>query len=110
MATEEKKMTGIDETEAGYVQEPELSPVEQLDVDSFIVSEKEIEEDMKAAGMNPVHTAGNTETPVAETAIGLEEDAFTAEPELSPIEQLEADEYVVSPAEIAKDRKKAGIE
>ena len=109
MAAEEKKVTGIDETEAGFLETPEMTPIEKIEADSFIVSEAEIEKDMKDAGMEMVHAPEKAEVPVEETAIGLEETSFTAVPELTPLEQLGADEFIASPAEIEKDMKKAGI-
>ncbi len=113
----EKEPTPIAETAIGqeegvFAAAPELSPLEQLGADEFVVSPAEVASDMEAAGLEKVEKAEKAEkepTPIAETAIGMEEDAFNAVPELSPLEQLGADEFVSSQAEIADDMKKAGI-
>ena len=110
MAAEEKKMTGIDVLEKGFTAEPGLNPVEQLGADEFVASPAEIASDMAAAGLEKVEKAEKEPVPVAETAIGQEEGVFAAAPELSPLEQLGADEFVVSPAEVASDMEAAGLE
>ena len=110
MAAEEKNMTGIDVLEKGFTAEPGLNPVEQLGADEFVASPAEIASDMAAAGLEKVEKAEKEPVPVAETAIGQEEGVFAAAPELSPLEQLGADEFVASPAEVASDMEAAGLE
>ena len=107
--SEEKKLTGIDEIEAGFTAEPEVSPVEQVEIDSFIAGASELNEDLKAAGI-PVPEKAGAEVPVSETAIGIEENVFTDMPELTPIEQIETDSFIAGKDEIDSDMAAAGIE
>ena len=107
--SEEKKLTGIDEIEAGFTAEPEVSAVEQVEIDSFIAGASELNADLKAAGISIPEKAGE-EVPVSETAIGIEESTFTEMPELSPIEKVEADSYIAGVSEVNADLKAAGIE
>ncbi|MBQ6361432.1 MAG: hypothetical protein IJJ25_09855 [Lachnospiraceae bacterium] len=106
--SEEKKLTGIDEIEAGFTAEPEVSAVEQVEIDSFIAGASELNADLEAAGIS-VPEKGSEEVPVSETAIGIEESVFTETPELSPIEKVEADSYIVGASELNADLEAAGI-
>ncbi len=107
--SEEKILTGIDEVEAGFTAEPEISAVEQVEIDSFVAGQDEINDDLKAAGIAVPDTEKEA-VPVAETAIGLEGGTFTAMPEVSPIEQIEADSFIAGNEEISRDMAAAGID
>lgn len=109
MSKEEKKVTGIDEVEAGFTAEPEMSPIEKIEADSFIVSEAEMEEELKEAGIEVIQAEKKEPVPIEETAIGEEEEGFLETPDISPIEQVELDSFVASEAEIEEDLAKAGI-
>jgi len=107
--SEEKIVTGIDEVEAGFTAEPEVSAIEQVGIDSFIAGVSEVNADLKDAGIN-VPESEKQEVPVSDTAIGIEGNSFTAEPELSPIEKIEADGYIAGKEEINSELEAAGIE
>ena len=106
---EEKVLTGIDEIEQGFTAEPDMNPVEKVEMDSFVVGQAEMKADLEAAGIE-VPAEEKKELPVEETAIGLEEAGFAEVPELTPIEQLDVDAFIASPAEIEDDMKKAGVD
>ena len=104
----EEKKTGIDVTEAGFEAVPDDSPIEQIEADSFIASEAELQAEMKEAGIK-VPEKETKEPVIPEGAINQEEKFFAEMPEMSPLEQLGADEPVASAAEINEDMKKAGL-
>ena len=103
---EEKKVTGVDALEKGFLEEAELNPIEKIEADSFNESAAELLADLEAAG---IEVPAEAEKAEGETAIQEEEDAFTQVPELTPIEQMDMDAVIASPAEIEEDMKKAGL-
>ena len=107
--SEEKILTGIDEVSAGFTANPEVSAVEQIEIDSFVAGAEELNADLKAAGIDVPETVKKA-VPVAETAIGIENSTFTDVPEISPIEQIEADSFIAGNEEINRDMEAAGIE
>lgn len=110
---EEPKVTATDTMMDGFSAEPELSPIETVEAISYNASAAEVTEELKAAGLAPEEPEEEkTVEPKAEggeTGVELTRDGFTEEPELSPIEEVDAIRHVASFDEVKDEMKEAGL-
>ncbi|MCD8123524.1 MAG: hypothetical protein LUE23_00560, partial [Lachnospiraceae bacterium] len=109
---EEPKVTAADTMMEGFAAEPEMSPIETVEAISYNASAAEVTEELKAAGLAPEEpekeTAEKPEAEAGETAVDTMMEGFSAEPEMSPIETVEAISYNASAAEVTEELKAAG--
>ncbi len=110
---EEPQVTAVDTMMEGFAAEPELNPIEAVEAISYNASPAEVTEELKAAGLAPEtpeeEKPEKPEAEAGETAVDTMMEGFTAEPELSPIEAVEAIGYNASPAEVTEEMKEAGL-
>lgn len=78
-----KRATGIDSVEQGFLDEPQLTPIEEVEAESYAVSSGELERDMADAGVEVPHPPAKAEIPLEETGVGQVETGYLHESPLS---------------------------
>ncbi|MCD8123523.1 MAG: hypothetical protein LUE23_00555, partial [Lachnospiraceae bacterium] len=105
--------TGVDLTMDGFTEEPELTPIEEVDAIRHVASFDEVKEEMKEGGLMPEGPEEEkTEAPkeeTGETGVDLTMEGFAEDPELTPIEEVDAIRHVASFDEVKDEMKDAGL-
>ncbi|MCD8052876.1 MAG: hypothetical protein LUF00_02285 [Lachnospiraceae bacterium] len=114
--TEETGETGVDLTMEGFAEDPELTPIEEVDAIRHVASFDEVKDEMKDAGLMPEEPEEEkTEAPkeeteeTGETGVDLTMEGFAEDPELTPIEEVDAIRHVASFDEVKDEMKDAGL-
>lgn len=103
-----KKPTGIDNVEQGFLDEPRLTPIEEIEAESYAVSSGELERDMEDAGIEVPETPAKAEIPLEETGVGQVETGFVYESPLSLLAAASAGPGV-SPHELKHQLEEVGV-
>lgn len=103
-----EKTTGIDNVEQGFLDEPLLTPIEEIEAESYAVSPGELEREMEDAGIEVPVIHEKKEIPLEETGVGQVETGFL---ESSPLSLLAAASAGpgVSPHELKHQLEEVGI-
>lgn len=103
-----EKATGIDSVEQGFLEEPRLTPIEEIASESYAVSPGELERDMKDAGIEAPESPGKEDIPLEETGVGQVETGFAGESPLSLLAAASAGPGV-SPHELKRQLEEVGV-
>lgn len=103
-----EKMTGIDSVEQGFLDEPQLTPIEEIEAESYAVSPGELERDIEDAGIEVPERPKKAETPLEETGVGQVETGFLKESPLSLLAAASAGPGV-SPRELKHQLEEVGV-
>ncbi len=106
MDNKKETAPGVESVEQGFVEEPALSPAEEIEAESFTVSPAELEKDMKNAGFE---TPEKKEVLPGPSGVEQVETGFQDQPGQDVVSAAFGS-GVVSPTELADDLRAAGIE
>lgn len=104
----QEKTTGVDSVEQGFLDEPRLTPIEEIEAESYAVSSGELKHDMEDAGIEAPERPRKAEIPLEETGVGQVETGFL---EKSPLSMLAAASAGpgVSPHELKHQLEEVGV-
>lgn len=103
-----EKTTGIDSVEQGFLDKPQLTPIEEIEAESYAVSPGELERDIEDAGIEVPEIPKKAEIPLAETGVGQVETGFLKESPLSLLAAASAGPGV-SPRELKHQLEEVGV-
>lgn len=103
-----EKTTGVDSVEQGFLDEPQLTPIEELEAESYAVSPGELERDLEDAGIEVPEAPEKAEVPLEETGVGQVETGFLRESPLSLLAAASAGPGV-SPHELKHQLEEVGV-
>ena len=106
MDNKKETAPGVESVEQGFVEEPALSPAEEIEAESFTVSPAELEKDMKNAGFE---TPEKKEVLPGPSGVEQVETGFQDQPGQDVVSAAFGS-GVVSPAELADDLRAVGVE
>ncbi|MCD8011354.1 MAG: hypothetical protein LUF34_11505 [Lachnospiraceae bacterium] len=115
-AEEELQVTAVDTMMEGFAAEPELSPIETVEAICFNASPEEVADEIKEAGLKPekpeeekAEISKEETEETGETGVDLTMEGFAEDPELTPIEEVDAIRHVASFDEVKDEMKEAGL-
>ena len=104
----QEKTTGVDSVEQGFLDEPQLKPIEEIETESYAVSSGELRHDMKDAGIEVPERPKKAEIPLEETGVGQVETGFIEKSPLSLLAAAAAGPGV-SPHELKHQLEEVGV-
>lgn len=103
-----EKTTGVDSVEQGFLEEPQLTPVEEIETESYAVSFGELKHDMADAGIEVPESPEKAEIPLEETGVGQVETGFLDSSPLSLLAAASAGPGI-SPRELKHQLEEVGV-
>ena len=104
----QEKTTGVDSVEQGFLDEPQLTPIEEIETESYAVSSGELKHDMEDAGIEAPERPRKAEIPLEETGVGQVETGFLEKSPLSLLAAASAGPGV-SPHELKHQLEEVGV-